>query len=188
MSEPVSALNGASTSGIAQITELGPQGMITLRGDLADGTLQAAVRQAIGTSLPGPGEVRLNGTRGAMWMSPDELLLICAHAEAPDMAARLEVALAGAHSLVANVSDARAVLQVEGPAARDVLAKLAPVDLSPAAFTEGMFRRTRMAQIPAAFWMAGPQSFHIVTFRSVAQYAFDVLKTAAMPGSEVGAL
>jgi len=76
---------------------------------------------------------------------------------------------------------------VRGPHAREVMAKLAPVDLAPAAFTPGMFRRTRMAQVPAAFWMPEEDVFRVVCFRSVAQYVFDLLSIAAQPGSEVGA-
>ena len=85
-----------------------------------------------------------------------------------------------------NVSDARAVFRIKGPNTREVLAKLAPVDLSPQAFGPGMIRRTRLAQVPAAFWMEDTDTAQLVCFRSVAQYVFDLLKTAAQPGSEVG--
>ena len=84
-----------------------------------------------------------------------------------------------------DVSDARASFHVSGPHAREVMAKLAPVDLAPAKFTEGMFRRTRMSQVPAAFWLTDAETFQIVCFRSHAAYMFDLLKTAAMPGSAV---
>ncbi|MEM8577460.1 MAG: sarcosine oxidase subunit gamma family protein [Pseudomonadota bacterium] len=185
MSDPISALAGATATGIAEVTKLGLQGMLTLRGDLADGTLRAAAAEVAGAPVPGPGEISLAGDAGLAWMSPDELLLLCPHAEAAERAARLEVALEGTHSLVANVSDARALFALRGPHAAEVLAKLAPVDV--ARFAPGMFRRTRLAQIPAAFWRPEPELFHIITFRSVARYAFDVLHTAAAPGSEVGA-
>ncbi|MEO0389591.1 MAG: sarcosine oxidase subunit gamma family protein [Pseudomonadota bacterium] len=187
MSDPISPLNGASASGIAQLREAGLTGMITLRGDLADGTLAGAVKILSGHSVPSAGQGHISDTHGVFWMSPDELLILCPYAGVTDHVHRLGVALEGAHHLVANVSDARALFELSGPRAREVLAKLVPVDLAPGQFGPGMFRRTRMAQIPAAFWMTGPETFRIVTFRSVAQYAFDVLRTAAMPGSEVDA-
>ncbi|MEP2203837.1 MAG: sarcosine oxidase subunit gamma, partial [Tateyamaria sp.] len=65
-------------------------------------------------------------------------------------------------------------------------AKLAPVDLAPGQFTSGMFRRTRMGQVPAAFWLREDGVFEVICFRSVAQYMFDLLSVAAQPGSEVG--
>ena len=85
----------------------------------------------------------------------------------------------------ALLAQANAIADAE--ARREVMAKLAPVDLAPASFTPGMFRRTRIAQVPAAFWMPQEGVFRVVCFRSVAQYVFDVLCVAAQPGSEVGA-
>lgn len=187
MSDPVTALRNAHyTAGIAEISELPPRGMITLRGDLSASYLRKAATKATGAAFPEQRAIMGDGLRGLAWMSPDELLLLCAHNAVPDVLARLDKALKGRHALAVNVSDARAIFEVKGPNARDVLAKLAPVDLSPTAFSPGMIRRTRLAQVPAAFWMADSQCFHIVCFRSVAQYVFDLLSVAAQPGASVG--
>ena len=187
MSEPVTALGGASdATGIAEITEIGPVGMITLRGDLSLAKVKKLVTKTTGTAFPDTRRVETQGDHAAAWMSLDEMLVMCPYADVPETVARMNVALDSAHALVANVSDARAVFQVSGPHAREVLAKLAPVDLDPAQFTPGMFRRTRLAQVAAAFWMVDDQTFQIVCFRSVGQYVFDLLKVAAQEGSEVG--
>ena len=104
----------------------------------------------------------------------------------PEALARLHAAFEDTHTTAVDVSGARAVFRVEGPHAREVLAKLAPVDLAPGQFTSGMFRRTRMGQVPAAFWLREDGAFEVICFRSVAQYMFDLLSVAAQPGSEVG--
>lgn len=187
MSEPISALNGASFEGIATVEELGLQGMITLRGDLGDKALAKAATTASGQDMPKPGRANTDGTNGLCWMSPDELLVLVPYAEVGDRLAEMHKTLGKTHALAVNVSDARAVFRVAGPNARDVLAKLAPVDLSPAAFTPGQFRRTRLAQVAAAFWLDADGAFHIICFRSVADYVFKLLKVAAQPGSEVNA-
>jgi len=186
MSEPVSALNGATYEGFVTVAEQGPRGMITLRGDLASAAVKNAATGVAGVDFPGQRECRVVGERGLAWMSPDELLVLLPYAEAPAAVATMTEAMAGEHSLAVDVSDARAVFRIEGPGAREVLAKLAPVDLSPAAFAPGTIRRTRLAQVPAAFWMTGDEAFELVCFRSVAQYVFDLLKGAATPGGEVG--
>ena len=67
-----------------------------------------------------------------------------------------------------------------------MVAKLAPVDLAPGEFEPGQFRRTRLAQVPAALWMPEEDRIRLVVFRSVARYVFDLLSVAAQPGSEVG--
>lgn len=187
MSEAVSALGTASFTGIARVEELGLQGMITLRGDIG----AAALKKAAGTASGGsamPAALRINGGLGGGigWMAPDEALILCPHAEAETRAAAMSKSLAKSFAMAVNVSDARAVFRVSGSSARDVLAKLCPLDLAPASFGPGDFRRTRMAQIPAALWMEEDGSIGVICFRSVAQYAFDLLSVAAQPGSSVG--
>lgn len=186
MSEPVTALSGASSeTGIALITEAPLQGMITLRGDLSDNAVSKAATDITKTPMPGPGEAHVSGDMGLCWMSPDELLLLCPYATVAETLAALQTSLGKTHALAVNVSDARASFTVEGPHAREVMGKLCPVDLAPVCFAPGMFRRTRMAQVPAAFWMTETDGFRIVCFRSQAQYVFELLTVAAQPGSEV---
>lgn len=186
MSELQSALPDAAFDGLAQVTEAGLQGMITLRGDFSSRGLRAAVKAAVSVDVPGQRGVALKGEAGAAWMSPDELLLLCPHADAQIITDEIASALKGQHHLVTNVSDARAVFHVVGPSAREVLAKLCPVDFSAHAFGPGQIRRTRMAQIPAAIWMEDTTTFRVVCFRSVAAYAFAALTAAADPAAPVG--
>ncbi len=187
MSEPVTALNNTSdATGIAAISEIGPVGMITLRGDLNASYLRKAAAQIAGVDVPAPLGCNSSDNRGIAWMSPDELLVMCPYAEAGETVEKLEKAIGSNFATAANVSDGRAVFRVSGPLAREVMAKLSPVDLDPAIFKPGMFRRTRLAQVPAAFWMTDDETFQIFCFRSVAQYVFDVLKVAAQSGSAVG--
>ena len=187
MSEFATALGGAKSSeGIATIAEVGVQGMITLRGDLGDAVLAKAVKAACGQSLPAPRTAEIKNDTGVAWMSPDELLILCPHATVNAVFEKVSKTLEDTHHLAVNVSAARASFRVEGPNAREVLAKLCPVDLSPDAFSPEMFRRTRMAQVPAAFWQVSSDAFQVICFRSQAQYVYDLLCVAAQPGSEVG--
>ena len=186
MSEFVTALAGAvADTGIATIREADVQGMITLRGDLSAAKLGKAVKAACGVDVPSPRTAAIKGDNGVAWMSPDELLILCPHEKIENTLASLTKALAGSHHLAVDVSAARASFRVEGPRAREVLAKLSPVDLSPDAFGPGDFRRTRMAQVPAALWEAETDVMQVICFRSQARYVFDLLCVAAQPGSEI---
>lgn len=188
MSEAVSALNGVqSGEGIATVTELGLQGMITLRGDLASVGVKNAATGVAGVDMPGQRGIAHVGERAIAWMSPDELLVLVPHAEAEAAVATMSETLSGEHALAVNVSDARALFRIEGPGAREVIAKLAPVDMTPGAFGPGQIRRTRLAQVPAAVWMPEEGAVHLICFRSVADYVFKLLSVAAQPGSTVGA-
>lgn len=187
MSEVVSALKGAVSDGDVTVRELGPCGMITLRGDLSDPALRAAVKALSGIDMPERRKIAHSGDHGVAWMSPDEVLLLVPHAEADSAVAHLTRELDGVHHLAVNVSDARALIEVSGPHAREVLAKVAPVDLAVSAFGPGDIRRTRLAQVAGAFWMTDESTFRVICFRSVARYVFDLLSVSAR-GGPVGAL
>ncbi|WP_425039410.1 sarcosine oxidase subunit gamma [Primorskyibacter sp. S187A] len=186
MSDAVSALQGAQFDGLVSLRDLGPQGMISLRADLADASVKKAVKAAIGVDVPARRQASLTDAGGALWMSPDEAMLLCAYGDVPDVLAKLQKALGSAHALAADVSDARVVIRMEGPAAREVLAKVCPADLRAEKLPVGEVRRTRFAQVAGAFWFRDDETVDVVCFRSVAGYVFDLLSTAADPQAAVG--
>jgi len=183
MSEAVSALPDATFEGAVTVEEAGLRGMITLRGDLTSDKMAAAVKTATGLAIPRARQIKTGMKATVAWMSPDELLLIVDHAKADATVANLSKSLKGEHHLAVNVSDARAVFTISGKGAREVLAKGAPVDLSPDGLKKGEIRRTRVGQIAAAFWLTGDDELVLVCFRSVAGFMFDWLRTAARKGS-----
>ncbi len=187
MSDVAQALGGASFTGFARVEELAPQGMISFRGDLSDPVVQEALRAATGLEMPAQRGIVQAEERALGWMSPDEAILLMPHAALGGVLVELRAALAGQHHLAVDVSDARVTFRLSGPGAREVLAKLAPVDLSPAAFAEGELRRTRVAQVAAAFWLSGAEEIALICFRSVARYVFDLLAVSAAEGGEVRA-
>jgi sarcosine oxidase subunit gamma len=181
MSE-VSALNHAKFDGFANIREIGPLGMITLRAKPDLPGLAEAIRAAVGTDVPASRRIVTNGDKAAGWMSPDEYLLILPYAETGAALAAIAEALKGQHYLAETVSDARAVFRIEGAKADQVLAKLSPVDFATLELNE--LRRTRAAQVAAAFWK-DEAGYTLVCFRSVASYMMGLLTHSAQNGSEL---
>ncbi len=176
MSDPVTPLANAAFDGFARVAEIGPLGMVTLRAKPGLPGLAKAVKAATGCAVPGPRAIIEKAGRAAAWMSPDEYLLILPRGDVGKALADIARALKDGHHLAVEVSDARAVFGVTGATADQVIARLCPVDL--AALPGGELRRTRLAQVACALWRDG-QGFTIVTFRSVARYAFDILANAA---------
>lgn len=172
-----------SFDGFARVAELPAPGMIALRAKSGTQGLEDAVKSAADLDLPGRRGIVHDGPRACAWMSPDEWLLILPREAVAPAQDALAAGLAGQHHLAVEVSDARALFRIEGPLADDVLAKLTPADL--AALAPGELRRSRLAQVAAAFWREGG-GISVVTFRSVADYAFDLLANAAKPGGELG--
>lgn len=183
MSEPATALGGAAFDGAVRVAEAPATGMVTLRADLSDQAVARALREAVGTGLPGTRGIARAGDAAAAWMAPDELLILCPWDAAPALAADLSAKLGAVPHLAADVSSARAIIDLTGPGWREVLAKGAPMDLAPGAFEPGEIRRTRLGQVAVAIWASDAETAHLVCFRSVAGFVFDWLKTAAEPGS-----
>jgi sarcosine oxidase subunit gamma len=183
MSNAVSALQGASFKGSVTVKEAGLQGMITVRGDLSSDVLAKAVKAATGVAMPAAGKINSGAKGSAAWMSPDELLLLVDYAVTSATIAKLEKALSGTHSLVVNVSDARAIFTLDGKSIRDVLAKGAPANLSANAFVVGDMRRSRLGQLPVAFWLSSEDKASVICFRSVGEHVFNWLKSAALKGT-----
>ncbi|MGI9395351.1 MAG: sarcosine oxidase subunit gamma [Boseongicola sp.] len=188
MSEAISALAGARSSGVVEVTEAGLQGMITVRGDLADPAIIGAITDAIGANVPTIRRSTKVKNDRLLWMSSDELMLICPYDEAESRVQVLRAALKKHHHLIAIVSDARAqfTLSGSGAAIREVLAKLSPADLRTASLPVDEVRRTRIAQVAAAFWFESDDQAQLVCFRSVAKYVFDLLRVSSTSGSAVG--
>jgi len=172
-----------SYTGYVEVSEKKAAGMLTLRGDFRSSKFKTSFTKAVGAKFPKEREVIL-ARNDVAWMSPDELLILCDYAEVPNLSQNLQMALKDQHHMLVNVSDARALFEVSGSGIREVIAKLAPVNIS--TLEIGEIRRTRFSQIAAAFWLTSETSLSVICFRSVSDYMFNLLKTASMPNSKVG--
>ncbi|MEM7176363.1 MAG: sarcosine oxidase subunit gamma family protein [Pseudomonadota bacterium] len=187
MSEPVTVLNGAvAHEGLSvRIEDLGPVGQITLRGDLAAPDLQGVVYEIAGVGVPAPLSAAFDGTRGALWMSPDELLILTAYDAAGPAIARIGEALAGTHHMAEDVSDARTLVRITGAGAQELMAKGAPLDVSDAAFPVGTMRRTHFAEIAVGIWRRDDMTWEMMCLQSFGQHLFDWLAASSLEGARV---
>jgi sarcosine oxidase subunit gamma len=118
------------------------------------------------------------GPRAALWMGPDEWLLIAEDA-APEIGARLEAALAGVpHSLV-DVSHRQCAIEVSGAGAARLLNAGVPLDLDQAAFPVGAVARTLLLKAEIVLWRREAERFRVETGRSFAPYVAAVLEASA---------
>jgi sarcosine oxidase subunit gamma len=118
------------------------------------------------------------GDRAALWLGPDEWLLIAPETEEQPVAESFAVELAGIpHSLVA-VGHRNAGLEIEGPKAATVLNSGCPLDLDLAAFPVGMCSRTILAKAEIVLWRTAPDCFRIEVWRSFAAYVWHYLDEA----------
>ena len=155
-----------------------------LRCDLSDRGLTSRLAKALGVELPGKLRIVTGDGVQVAWMSPDELLLMM-DGDAAATLSSLGDALQDTNHLLADVSAMRVEYEVTGPV-RDVLSKGTPTDVSPGALAVGDFRRSRIGQIQAAFWLTDDSTARIACRRSEAEYLAKWLDAAVSEGSELG--
>ncbi|HJS91481.1 MAG TPA: hypothetical protein VJ738_16060 [Steroidobacteraceae bacterium] len=100
-----------------------------------------------GSSLPPVGHLTAAPHRWVLCVRPERWLLLEPRREAGMSAARWESHCAGIGTAV-DLTSALSVLDIAGPAAREVLARGCRLDLDPGSFTAGSAARTLMAQVP----------------------------------------
>jgi sarcosine oxidase subunit gamma len=135
---------------------------------------------ALGLSLSMPAcRASANATLAALWLGPDERLLLGADESAADTAIRLQQALADRPHSVVDVSHRQLGLAISGPHAATVLACGCPLDLDRSAFPVGMCTRTVLAKAEIVLWRIGEDEFHLEVWRSFAAYVSGVIAEAA---------
>jgi sarcosine oxidase, subunit gamma len=168
---------GPSVVATAYLVPLPSAARFILRG--GDAVL-AAAGQAFGVALPATAcRASSNETRAALWLGPDEQLLLAPDGERAAIASELERALAAhAHSLV-DVSHRQTALRVFGRHAALLLNSHCPLDLDPETFPVGMCTRTLFGKAEIVLWRRADTAFHVEIWRSFTDYLVELLAEAA---------
>jgi sarcosine oxidase subunit gamma len=121
----------------------------------------------------------------ALWLGPDQWLLTCPPDDTAFFIASLREALADTHCALTDVSDGRAAFCLEGPSARDVLAKGCPLDLHPRAFTPGSCAQSLLGKAAVLIHLRTDEPptgacFDLHVGRSFAHYLWAWLKDAGL--------
>ncbi|MBL8444557.1 MAG: sarcosine oxidase subunit gamma family protein [Zoogloeaceae bacterium] len=156
-------------------------GHLILRGSFADEAFRTGVEAALGVPLPqSMGRVSRDAARGVsvQWMSPDEWLVVVPPGEDYAVELRLRQALSG-HYAVMQVSGAQTLLELSGPAAREVLMKSAGYDFHPRNFPVGKGISTTFAKSTAVIRRVGEAEWELIIRRSFADYLYRWLLDAS---------
>ncbi|MBK9080960.1 MAG: sarcosine oxidase subunit gamma [Rhizobiales bacterium] len=154
-----------------------PAARFILRGDAE---VAEAAGAAFGLAIPrASGAASAREGRAALWLGPDEWLLIAEGEDGASLARALGAALADRpHSLV-DVSQRQIGLEASGPLARRALTAGCPLDLRDGAFPDGAATRTMLAKSEIVLWRRAPARYRIEVWRSFADYAASFLEEAA---------
>jgi sarcosine oxidase subunit gamma len=140
---------------------------------------EAAARQAgevFGVHFPVlPCRAERHAGRAALWLGPDEWLLIAPAYQEASIEAEFAAGLADTPHALVGVGHRNVAIALEGFRAAEVLNAGCPLDLDEAAFPVGMCTRTVLAKAEIILWRTGAQDFTIGVWRSFAPYVRDFL-------------
>jgi len=136
----------------------------------------AAAGRAFAVTLPATAcRAAVNGSRVALWLGPDEWLLLAAPEDAAALMEQFSVALAGAsHSLV-DVSHRSAAIAMKGAQAAALINHGCALDLAHAAFPAGTCTRTLFEKAEIILWHVEEHTYHVEIERSFAPYVWRML-------------
>jgi len=158
------------------LAPLPPAARYILRGAAQ---VRAAAEKAAGVGVPAEAcrAITRDG-RAALWLGPDEWLLIAPPAQGAALADELTTALAALpHSLV-DVSHRQSAAELRGPLAATLLSAGCPLDLDERAFPVGMCTRTVLAKAEMVLWRTADEVFRIEVARSFVTYVAEFLAEA----------
>lgn len=136
----------------------------------------ASAGQAFAVTLPSDAcSAAVSGSRAALWLGPDEWLLLAAPEDAAAIMHQSSVALAGTpHSLV-DVSHRSAAIAVKGAQAAALINHGCALDLAHAAFPVGTCTRTLFEKAEIVLWRTQEHTYHVEIERSFAPYVWRML-------------
>ncbi len=169
-----------SSNGSLEIREIPFITQVNLRADPYDASCMQAVRQELGLDLPVlPNTVAFADDQSALWLGPEEWLIVGPPDQAAVIQESIRKALAASGS-VADVSANRTVISVKGTAARQLLAFGCAVDLHPRAFGPGRCAQTMLAKAQVIIQQTEAMPvFYLYVRASFASYLAEWLLDAA---------
>ncbi|MCX2730217.1 sarcosine oxidase subunit gamma [Saccharopolyspora sp. NFXS83] len=174
-------LDRHSVPGAVRISEIPFRAQIGLRMD-PKGAAAERIGTAIGAMPPNlPGTAVRAGELLALWLGPDEWLLVGGEGAAESVQDTLATALAEDHGSVVDLSANRTILEVSGPKAREVLNKGCALDLHPRVFGADRCAQTLLARAGVILVCrdAEQPSFWLLVRSSFARYVADWLIDAS---------
>jgi sarcosine oxidase subunit gamma len=121
-----------------------------------------------------------NGRVDMVCSGPTDWLVIADDPDAAALLRRLDEAFEGSVFRATNASQALARIEIDGPEARELLAKGCALDLHPSRFPPGCCARTRVAGMPVIVWCTQSSTFECIVTMSYAEYLISWLTDAAL--------
>ncbi|MGE0418816.1 MAG: sarcosine oxidase subunit alpha family protein [Acetobacteraceae bacterium] len=166
---------GSPASSLVRLTALAATTRLAIG---AQGAAATAIGLAAGVLLGSvPCRTVVGRERAALWVGPDEWLVLAPESETGLVARAIDAATEHEASVV-DVSHRHASIEIAGPRAAWCLNGFCALDLDLAAFPVGMCTRTLLGKAEIVLWRLGTETFHLEVARSFAPYVWQCLEEA----------
>jgi sarcosine oxidase, subunit gamma len=167
-----------------EISPAPPAARFSLRCKFEDADRLGAI---FGVPLPVTAcRARLEGARAALWLGPDEWLLLAEDGSQPAIQDTLTQAPVGLSFSLVDVSQQFIGILLNGSATTEILSSGCPLDLDETAFAAGSCTRTVFGKCGIVLWRTAAQAFRVEVLRSYAEYAWGLLGVACRGGAGIG--
>ena len=120
------------------------------------------------------------GERHAVWLGPDEFMIICEAGKDEELASAINTSFGSRHAAVTNVTDALAAFDIRGAAVRQLLAKGCALDLHQNSFASGDAAQTLLSHAAVTIMALANDEFIVICRTSFAPYLHDWIIDAAL--------
>ncbi len=169
-----------ATDGALSIRELPFVSQVNLRADPKEADLMQRLATAIGFALPiVPNSVTSGEDRRALWLAPDEWLVVGPDGQQVAIDQELRVVLSEARGSVVDVSANRTVIEIRGSKVRDLLAHGVSIDLDARSFSPGQCVQTLLSKAQVIIECRDQSGLILYIRASFATYAAEWLLDAA---------
>ena len=154
-----------------------PASRCIFRGGISART---AAGEGFGLALPETAcRATTNGNRAALWLGPDEHLLLAPDGDIERIESSLANALHGQPYAMVDVSHRQVGFSIHGPYAEWLLESQCPLPLNLRDFPVGMCTRTVFAKAEIVLWRIDVQAFRLEVWRSFSLYVVQLLHEVA---------
>ena len=153
-------------------------GKLNMRADKSAGKIIKSITGC--TFPPAANKFTTAGERHAVWLGPDEFMIICEAGKDEELASAIHTSFGSLNAAVTNITDALAAFYLKGAAVRQVLAKGCALDLHHNSFTSDDAAQTLLSHAAVTIMALADDEFIVICRTSFASYLHDWFLDAAL--------
>ena len=153
-----------------------PRARFSLRVDLGAAAARAINELPLATT---PCRAQERGEWSALWLGPDEQLMIGPENSAPAFTVAVAEALHGLNHALVDIGHRQGAIELTGPYAATLINTACPLDLSDATAPVGFCSRTVFAKAEVVLWRRAEECWQLQAWRSFMPYVSSLLALAA---------